>query len=271
MRLLFICALLGNYILYPCAVSAQSFTLTKKLLVECTDTLRRKPLPCTVEQLAAISDSMFKQGNPRYIWVDLLKDGHINNGDCRWHSIQISPTAIATDTNSPIPLYVRNAYVVKWLNFVTSMGEPIYKYSYSMDYLGNIDVTEMLDTTSDFRKSFKQELHRLHLTHSSELTFLKTLIADGLAPADKALQLDFSQNGFYVHGKRLNNDMRRKYMNLLTEAWGINYYERGNSLKIGSLPGNTLEKRIQELELLLASVHQKKIAPSGYENCYRYV
>ena len=197
--------------------------------------------------LAAISDTMFRQGNPNYIWVDLLKDGYVQDGDINWYNVYILTNGNSTGGNTDIPQEAGEAYANKWIRFVKSLEEPLSEHcSYSFTNYSPISALKMIDPNSDFRKISKSELNRLGLTEHGNLRFLRELVKDGLAPADKALDLEFSEKGFYVHGKRLTRELREKYMNLCEEEFGCNYYNDHSRIAIGSLPENTLGKRIAE-------------------------
>ncbi len=212
--------------------------------------------------LTAISDTMFRQGNPKYIWVDLLRDGYVLDADMCWYNLYINIYSKEDGGNMDIPQDIRNAYAAKWISFVQSLHEPLSKYgSYNLSNLDPISALEMVNPQSEFRKISKSELHRLKLTTNGELRFLKELVSDGLAPADKALDLEFSQNGFYVHSKRLTREQREKYMNICQEEFGYNCYNDKSRRSIGALPENTLGKEIAELTASIeaaASTNQTK-------------
>ncbi|MCB0696215.1 MAG: hypothetical protein KDC07_02555 [Chitinophagaceae bacterium] len=198
--------------------------------------------------LSAISDTMFRQGNPKYIWVDLLIDGYVHDGDMDWYNVYINTEGNSNGGNTNIPEETRTAYAEKWIRFVYSLHEPLSKYgSYNMNNINPISVLAMIDPASDFRKVSKSELHFLRLTCNGELRFYMELIKDGIATPDKPLNLDLSSKGFYVYGKRLTREQREKYMNLCEQEFGSNYFNDGSRYSRGPLPENTLAKDIAEL------------------------
>lgn len=207
--------------------------------------------------LQPISDSMFIAGNPKYIWVDLLMDGYISEGDNRWHNLHMYLYE-STVNDSTIPLAVQKAYVEKWKDFVASLGEPLYENGfYHIDLHTGMNEESLFNPESDFRKVHQYELKRLHLAHRGELRLYNELVKDGLASPDKALNLEFSNKGFYVHGKRLSHEQRTKYMKLLKEEYGHNYYNDHSSMSHGALAENTLGKEIAELEEKIKNAAQK--------------
>lgn len=235
---------------------AQSVCLIKSgFSSSATDTFQ--PLEFDADVLSAVSDMMYAEGNPKYLWVDLVKDGYIKNGDPNWYNLYITPDGKGCDEKYGIPRNVQKTYAQKWMQFVTNLQEPVSKCNYSLNNYGQANADSMTNAQSTFRTLDKSELHRLHLTHKGELRFYKQLAEDGLAPLDKAINLEFSNKGFFVHGKRLDYEQRTKYMALLKEEFGHNYYNDESAMKIGSLPENTFGKKIAELEELINNAAQK--------------
>lgn len=246
-----------TFTLFANSIFAQKLTLVKAASFAETDNTKRDFVCHDRAVLQPISDSMFKAGNPKYIWVDLLMDGYISEGDNRWHNLHLYLYE-STANDTLIPLTVQEAYVEKWKNFVASLGEPLYEHGYyHIDLHTGMDGESIFNPESDFRKAPKSELDRLHLTHRGNLRFYRELVKDGLASPDKALDLEFNKKGFYVHGKRLTYAQRTKYMALLKEEFGHNYYNDESSIAIGSLPENTLGKKIAKLEELINNVPKK--------------
>ncbi|MBW7913141.1 MAG: hypothetical protein H3C54_05455 [Taibaiella sp.] len=243
--------------LFANSIFAQKLTLVKAASFAETDNTQKYFVCYDRDVLQPISDSMFKSGNPKYIWVDLLMDGYISEGDNRWHNLHLYLYE-STVNDSMIPLAVQIAYVEKWKNFVASLNEPHYDYGYyHFDLHNGIDGQMIFNPESDFRKVNKAELKRLHLAYRGELRLYKELVKDGLASMDKALDLEFSSKGFYVHGKRLNYEQRIKYMALLEEEYGHNYYNDHSSMAHGALAENTLGMEIAELEEKINNAAQK--------------
>lgn len=243
--------------LFANAVAAQKLTIVKAASFAEVHDEQRDFVCYDRDVLQPISDSMFRAGNPKYIWVDLLMDGYISEGDTRWHNLHMylyTKTLVSTD----IPIAVQYAYVEKWKRFIANFDEPVDESGYyHIDLPTGINGQMIFNPESDFRKIRKSELVRLHLTHRSDLRFYRELIKDGLASPDKALDLEFSSKGFYVHGKRLNYEQRTKYMALLEEEYGHNYYNDRSSMSIGALAENTLGKEIAELEEKIKNAAQK--------------
>lgn len=243
--------------LFANAVAAQKLTIVKAASFAEVHDEQRDFVCYDRDVLQPISDSMFRAGNPKYIWVDLLMDGYISEGDTRWHNLHLYLYE-STVNDSTIPLAVQKAYVEKWKDFVTNLGEPLYENGYyNIGLPIGINSEILFNPDSDFRKVNQYELKRLHLAHRGELRLYKELVKDGLASPDKALDLEFSSKGFYVHGKRLNYEQRTKYMALLEEEYGHNYYNDRSSMSIGALAENTLGKEIAELEEKIKNAAQK--------------
>lgn len=226
---------------------AQSICLIKTgFSSSATDTFQ--PLEFDADVLSTVSDIMYAEGNPKYVWVDLVKDGYIKNGDPNWYNLYINPDGKGCDDKYGIPGNVQKTYAKKWMQFVNNLQEPVSKCNYRLSNYGQANADSMTNAQSAFRTIDKSELHHLHLTHKGELRFYKQLAEDGLAPLDKAIDLEFSNKGFFVHGKRLDYEQRTKYMALLKEEFGHNYYNDESFIKIGSLPENTFGEKIAELE-----------------------
>lgn len=238
-------------------VFAQKLTLVKTEAFPKTENNNKHYVCYDKAVLQPISDAMFKAGNPKYIWVDLLMDGYINEGDNRWHNLHLYVYE-STANDSLVPLAVQIAYIQKWKRFVASLHEPLYEYGfYNLQLLFGINGEMLFNPGSELRKVSQLELSNLHLTHNGHLRFYNELVKDGLASYDKALDLKFSSNGFFVYGKRLDYELRTKYMTLLNKEFGYNCYNDGSSLAIGSYPENTLGKKIAKLEEQINNAAQK--------------
>lgn len=243
--------------LFANSIFAQKLTIVKKESFPKTKNTHKDYVCYDRDTLQPISDSMFKAGNPKYIWIDLLMDGYISEGDNRWHNLHMYLyTKSLADTS--IPLTVQKEYVEKWKVFIANLSEPVDEYGYyHMDLHSAITGEMLFNPESDFRKVNQAELKRLHLAHRGELKLYKELVKDSLASPDKALDLEFSSKGFYVHGKRLSYEQRTKYMKLLKEEYGHNYYNDHSSMSHGALPENTLGKKIAKLEEQINNAAQK--------------
>lgn len=248
MKNLLVIFLISLSLLSPAVVTAQSIQIFQTGVITPGKDTATLNFCYDPEYLATISNEMFKQGNPRYIWVDLVKDGYIIANERQWYNLYIGIESKERGGNIDIPNDIRDKYAEKWLQFVAYIKEPHNKYgSYRLSTYGGITSEDIENPNSTFKKTDKAELHQLHLTSRGELRFLNELVKDGLAPLDKAINLEFSKNGFYVHKKRLSRELREKYMNICKQEFGHNYYNDESSWKRGALPENPLSKDIAEL------------------------
>lgn len=220
------------------------------------DNLRSKTIPEQAEEhsysqddLTAISQQLFDAGNPKYIWVDLLKDGFLKNGTKRIKSLNLYVYSDEPFTDSIITPDIQKAYIEKWVAFTKKLGQPLPDCGcYFLSLEEGFDAATMLHPNSSFMKTDQSELHHLHLTYTGRLMLYKQLIADEYADADKPLDLEFSEKGFIVNGHKLSEKEREKYAALTMKEFGNNYYDDQSSMSIGFLREKTLGGEIKELE-----------------------
>lgn len=236
--------------IYTRGAYAQSMSIYKHSLSNDKNINNNLPVCYDRDLLAAISDTMFNEGNPRYIWIDLIIDGYITEGTTyRNLSVIITLNSHIENEKFPIPANVQTAYVNKFKSFIEHLEEPVSKYDfYSFRSFFSINPQDIFNSESHFRKDTKSELHGLGLTTKGELRFLNELVKDGLAPLNTALKLEFSSKGFYIHGQRMPAGLREKYMSICQEEFGNNYYNDGSSFSRAPLDENTLDKEIKALE-----------------------
>lgn len=205
-------------------------------------------------QLSSISDSMFQQGNPNYIYVDLYKDGYIDESS----DFIVIPSVEGSGSSGDraIPAQTGKEYGEKWTAFIRSLGQPYPKNNNRLHLLYTVTYQQIINPESEFRKFRKSDLHALGLTTTGELRLLKELVKDGLITEEDPLNLEFSTNGFFVMEKRLPYDLREKYRQLCIDEFGIDYYTRYNSIKRGALPENPLKKEIAELTARIDAAQQ---------------
>lgn len=203
----------------------------------------------STEQLTDISNQLFAAGNPKYIWVDLLKDGYIPANTSGYIRLKLYLYTEQPSSESTIPASAQKAYVEKWIAFTRNIGEPLYKYGfYYFNLFKGFNAMTMLQPDAPFMQKDQAELHDLHLTYSGRLALYQQLLTDRYAQADKPLDLEFNYKGFYVNGLKLSKKERKRYSSLLVEQFGRNYYDDQSSMAIGMLPDKALGTEIQELE-----------------------
>lgn len=195
--------------------------------------------------LTSISDSMFKQGNYKYLLVDLYRDGYITE-DGNWYNVYPS----AKDTSKggiAMPDSVRFAYGTKWDSFVHYIGQPHAKYGYYIRPYCAVEYNNIINPQSELRNYNKKDLFNLGLAAKGELKLYTELVKDSLTNADSAINFEFSKNGYYVQGKKLSTDQLTKYRQICTSEFGDDFYSSDNRWSKGALPGNSLKKEMEEL------------------------
>lgn len=223
----------------------------------------QKVCPVDIDALTTASEEMFTAGNPNYIIVDLIADGYISLTDSFEYSINLKlsePPFLDAKYALKIPANAQENYVHKFEYFLKTSGLSRSRYegkTGSISFTNNITQEDIINTKSEFRTGFTTlSLKQLGFYYNEDIGRLRIyeeLIKDNLAPLDKALQLNFSKNGFYVHSKRLTPAQREKYSTMCKEMFGNNYYTDQSSWKVGSLPEDTIEKQITELKEKLAA------------------
>lgn len=211
--------------------------------------------PYDKELLTAISDTMFQQGNPNYMWVDLLRDGYISGGKMVY-DIFLYTNKVADDET--ISKEMQQLYVAKWDAFVRSINQP--HTSLDFYHFNNIHGTryaDVINPASKFRQYSKVDLHSLDLTSTGRLRLLNEVLKDGYSTKFQVMNYDFSQNGFYINGKLLPDDLRDKYSKLCAEEFGYSCMD-GSAMKHGPLPDNTLRREIETLTERINAAQKRK-------------
>ncbi len=205
--------------------------------------------PSMLEQ---ISEEMYNSGNPKYIWVDLLKDQLITEGE--GYNIYLNTNQNSGEGNIAMPVYLQDIYLKKWKSFLLSVKENdrhLYIFSSNNTTPGlwrNFNAEDIVDPSSVFRQITNGELMRLELNSEGKRRIFKEYLKDGLASLDKPLSLDLSENGYIINGIRLTKELREKYMALYQQEYGCNFYNDNSSLKNGPSTTTTLGKQINDLK-----------------------
>ncbi|MBN9485296.1 MAG: hypothetical protein BGO70_02445 [Bacteroidetes bacterium 43-93] len=229
----------------PSIALAQSITLVS---VDYGQPVKTNPTPVcyTHEVLEKISDQMYQQGNPKYIWVDLLKDRYITNDEGHTLNLYISAKNASGNGNVPIPAEASKKYAEKWVSFVKSLHLKVdTSTSYHLYASNGIQGADVVNEKSEFRSIIKGELYYLNLNPQGELRFYKELIKEGLASENDSLSWNFTINGYFVNGKRLNAEQREKFRNIGIEEFGTDYNKIWQTTN--SSMGYPLQHRMQKL------------------------
>lgn len=238
---------------------AQSMAITKNTYFSQETSTPNQTYICHSEEvLQQVSDEMFKASNPKYIWIDLLKDGLINIDDYKGYNVYIETKQKQNGGNLQIPEAVQQRYAKKLLSFLSYIEEPVTEDgAYHFHIYSGIQSTEITDSKSQLRNISKEELSSMRMHHKEDLKLLESLIADGLATADKTYSIDFSAKGFYVNKKRLSPEMSEKYSTLCYELYGTTCKESGSRFQMGPTADVTLEQKISSLKTKVALAKQK--------------
>lgn len=244
-------------------VHAQSMAVTKTGFFQQSIAIPDKEAVCyQSDLLQQISDEMFKSGNPKYIWIDLVKDRLVNVGDYKSYNIYIETKQKETGGNMQIPADVQQRYAEKLVLFLKKIEEPITEDgAYSLHLYQGIACTDITDKKSPLYTFSQQERNSIRMDHREDLRFLEMLLADGLATADITYNIDFSRNGFYVNKIRLSPEMSEKYSQLCLELYGTSYKESGSRMQMGPTADVTLGDKISSLRTkVLLAKHKPQTA-----------
>lgn len=251
---------LSAIVALPFSAFSQSIFIVRRF----DNNINKEPKTCPVDKkvLMQASAEMFDEANPKYIIVDLIADGYLSLADSFDYNINIKlsdPPFKDAKFALNLPVDVQKAYVVKFEKFLTTTGMTKERYedrTGSFSFHNTITIEDILNPNSYFRKESRLELKTLGFYYYKDEGYLhiyQELAKDGLAPLDKALNLEFSNKGFFVHGKRLTSTQRQKYSDICKKYFGNNYYTDNSSWKVGALPEDTLEKNITQLKAKLAN------------------
>lgn len=214
----------------------------------------KEPMCFTTDFLENISTEMFQNGNPKYIWVDLVKDGYVTAGDGLGYNLYLYHDSKEQGGTIAIPEEIQQEYLKKWYLFLNTIHEPAQ--ARDRDYLhlfSGVLCKDISDPTSDFRKITQPELSQMNLNTRGELRFLQEFVNDGLAPLDKPLHLAFGNKGYYVNGTRMNPIQREKYAALCKEIYGTDYSQYNQGIIKSPEEDNTLGNEINKYKQLIAT------------------
>lgn len=207
------------------------------------------PICFNNEELTSISDKMYKDGNPKYIWVDLIKDGLVTPGDQTGYHLYLHLKDAEEGGNVTISAGLQKAYIDKWAAFMKLIKEPVNKEgNYHIHLNRGIVCKEISDQSSEFRTITKGEMSDLGLNTKGELVLMESILKDGLADASKPLELNLSPNGYYVNRKRLTVEQHEKYRKICLEELGTDYNRLGEYWQSGPRENRTLGGDIAKLK-----------------------
>jgi hypothetical protein len=245
-------------VLLPCFATAQGISISQRERLTALPYRSVVGPQLTKSQLAAISDTMFTEGNPNYIWVDLYKDGYITDETvCTQRtSLLIYTTGSGTEGQVFIADSASKAYAEKWSTFIQHICEPPSPSNLYQFNDNSISSKYFTDPQSAFRKNAKSILHTLGLTSKGELRLFKELISDGITTPDKLTVLNFSKDRFFVNDIELTQQHREKYMAILLEEFGHNFYTDRSNMNISS--ANSFSQEIEVLQARLKAADIEK-------------
>ncbi|MEZ5017210.1 MAG: hypothetical protein R2800_09170 [Flavipsychrobacter sp.] len=257
--------ILSLFSIISLTTNAQSIFIVRQF----DNNINKEPKICPIDknELVTASREMFEGSNPKYIIVDLIADGYLSLTDSFDYNINIklsAPPFKDAKFALNLPVDVQKAYVAKFERFLTATGMTKKRYeghTGSFSFHNTITKEDILNPYSSFRNESFLELKMLGYYYYKDEGYLRIyreLAKDRLAPLDKALNLDFSRKGFFVHGKRLTNVQRQKYSDICLKYFGNNYYTDNSSWRVGALAENTLEKEIAQLKMELTEQSVEK-------------
>lgn len=171
--------------------------------------------------LAAISDTMFQQGNPNYIWADLVKDGYPFHEYYGLTFVTIDIFARPGKLSNSMPAQQQQQYAAKWKLFAKHIGQPLMDSSYTVYLQEGMNYQDILNAKSKFRANDQANLFRMGLTSTGKLRLYKEFLNDKLSGPNFPIDFSFSDKGYYVHGKLLSADLEAKYKQILKEEFGF--------------------------------------------------
>lgn len=193
--------------------------------------------------LSSISDSMFHQGNPNYVWVDLVRDRYAFRNYKKWYILEIHLYPNAKRTNKYIPENIQLQYVEKWRLFAKHIGQPLMDSIYSLDRIEGINYNDIINPSSAFRTIRKSQLRFLRLVATGELRLYNELLKDKLTGHNFPIDLEFDGKEFYVHGQKLKPELNTKYLRLLNEEFGMDEnFSWREAPDVNNILGDRIEK-----------------------------
>lgn len=175
------------------------------------------------ETLEAISKEMYDAGNDYYIFVDLLKDGLIQEN-------QVYEFNITLETNGYdelIPAELHKKYVDKWSSFVkmhSGKKENFYSWHGVI-----IKPGQLLNPQSSFRQLNKYSLWQHGFRQKEYKYIIQEILVDKLAEPDELYSYELSDSVLRINNRTVLEPLRTKYYNLYKDLLGMAITKDGYS------------------------------------------
>lgn len=170
----------------------------------------------TATALERASESMYKVGNPRYLWLDLYRDGLIE-----WDAdyfITLSLTGTTPQAGElAIPEAVAKRYISKWMNFLQQFEEP-QREKYEL----NADAIASFYYDNHFHQgAIGFTAGALKLTRKAENRMIDNMVKDGLAEYGRDFDLYIDDKKLLVNNRRLEGEIEKKYRDIFSADLGF--------------------------------------------------
>jgi hypothetical protein len=166
-------------------------------------------------ELQTISNKMFAEGDLHFILVEAYNDELLFEGQSYDF---VYKNGVITINEQPLPA----AFAPKYSMLIDKFYKQAKGNTFSMKG-GGLILSEILDPASSFRTSHANAEKNRVQAMRNEITntkMLNELANDGLVDTTAGYNISYNYKGFYVNGKKLEDNQHAKYVNFYVAAGG---------------------------------------------------
>lgn len=173
------------------------------------------PVCRTPESLEAISKEMYNAGNEKYLLVDMLRDGLLDEN--KIYSLDIYMEA--PGEADIIPYVLQQRYNDKWTAFILTNGgrkKNIYHF-----FSVGIKPHELFDPNSAFQQIDKFSLWHHGFREKEQALVLREMIKDGLINPEDEFDIWIKDKAVKINNHPFPDTLKNKYHKLFNDLLGI--------------------------------------------------
>lgn len=200
------------------------------------------PIKNIRDQLVAVSDRMFQEGNEKYVIVDAIIDSllpfTIPAGIDLSRSLSKQEALLCKLKNKNIDILfmalspsvngvqltqgIWNSYAVKMNFFLKMLYEPRGVINVTYKSNKGLNLAEILDPNSAFRKLSMVDRNRAGIYTVARKKMVQHFLYDQLiSPSDTKLNITYGNDDIIINEKHLSGALKTKYKKLLEHEYGV--------------------------------------------------
>lgn len=188
------------------------------------------------DNLPAIADKMFTEGNPKFILAYAIHDGVLKQREAYKYSYK---GGVFTWGGRPLPQNLRKKYTRLMNDFMKAHGSSSTQYHTTG---GGITVKELNAPSSSIRQD-RLSFNEPQGNNDYLRRVVRLMAADNLLDTTRAYSVKYNARGLFVNGEQQGNDITARYEHILIKGMGykprpntgdgVSFSSKLNSPKIG--------------------------------------